>query len=196
MMKKNNILKRALAKLSLMQKQLVEESRVLDELKEQEEADECELETLRSALSSKAGDLHSLDEELKRMGLEKEKLETRLENSYSEFKTLLETQKALASDYEYRLAQLDADNAALKAELREQKTENETLRQLHFDTNCELERTRSEKTAVQALQEAGQLKITELQVFSASAASALKETKEECELLKERMKYILEELSR
>lgn len=379
--KKTNILGRALAKLSLMQKQLTEESQVLDELKAQEEADACELETLRAELETKNASILALNEELKKRASDKEKLETCLksgsvdlknlrdkhdalkedlearllklaelnasnqhllrslrekEESYkaeteaaraeaaakeklssslreelrkreaenadlahkllgkaAEYKTELEReraefrinyekleygaaeaekglmseaealreslrqkaaevaragaetqsllgkQEALAADYEARLAKLEVSNASLKEELKKQKAENEalskeiraqaaealalleseraeaknaqtrahnearslgeTIKVLRHESDkmhADLEKARQQYAEIKSLRDAGAVKVTELELFSKSASSALKENKEELELLKERLKDLTDELSK
>lgn len=122
MANKINILKKALARLSLAQKNLAEESQVLGDLKAQEEAEESELETLRAELKAKASGLLSLNEEL--------------------------------------------------------------------------EKVRSENAGLKAQRDACLIKITELEVFSTSASSALRETQQELETLKNRMRNISNKLSR
>jgi len=309
--KKTNILGRALAKLNLMQKQLVEESQVLDELKEQEEADACELETLRSELEKKDAALLSLNEELKKRASEKENLEaslraelrrkeaenadlshklmgksaehkTELERERADFRinyekleygaaeaeksllseadalreslrqkaaeaaragaetqSLLGRQEALTADYEARLMKLDVLNASLKEELKKQKAENEalskelraqaaealalleseraeaknaqarahsearalgeTIKVLRHESDkmhADLEKARHDHAEIKSLRAAGAVKITELEMFSKSASSALKENREELELLKERVKDLTDELSK
>ena len=62
--------------------------------------------------------------------------------------------------------------------------------------NEELEKVRSENDGLRAQRDACLAKITELEVFSTSAASALKETREELEALKNRMRIISDKLSR
>lgn len=120
--RKSNILRSALAKLSLMQRHLTEESQVLGRLKEQEETDERELEILRAELKARATALQPLKEEL--------------------------------------------------------------------------EKIRSENTGLHAQLDACRMKITELEMFSTSAASALKETREELDNLRNRMKNISLQLSK
>ena len=90
MVKKHNIVSRALVKLKLMQRQLSEESQVLDELKEKEDADQREIEALQAELETKTVEVLSLGEELKKRSSEKEKAEAALRNTSAEFKTLLE----------------------------------------------------------------------------------------------------------
>lgn len=289
--KKTNILSRALAKLNLMQKQLVEESQVLDELKEQEEADASELETLKADLAAKAGNVLSLNEELKKYKeenaalsgalmkraaeftaeLDRERTEFRLNygkmetaaaeaekgllkeletlrdslrqkaadaaRAGAEVQTLQDRKEALAADYEARLLRLEALNSSIKEEIKKQKAENETLiressarsaeeaalreseragarialaaahkeilslgeaiRHLRHETDnlsLELEKARSEDAEVKALREAGLVKITELEMFSKSAASALKESKAEIEALRNSGKDLSDEL--
>jgi len=122
--KKPSILAKALAKLNLMQKQLVEESQVLDELKEQEAASETELETLRAELEAKTAAVQSLGEELKKTGSEKEKLEAGLKNASAEFKLLLARHEALQEDQDARLKQLSeltAANQHLRHTLKEKE---------------------------------------------------------------------------
>lgn len=133
--KKTNILSRALAKLNLMQKQLVEESQVLDELKEQEEADACELETLRAELETKNAAVLALNEELKKRASDKEKLENCLKSGSAEFKTMQDKHDALKEELEGRLlklAELNASNQHLLRSLREKeesfKAETEAAR--------------------------------------------------------------------
>lgn len=289
--KKPNILSRALAKLNLMQKQLAEESQVLDELKEQEETDACELETLRAELDGKAGIVLSLNEELKKYKeenaslshklltksadftaeLDRERAEFRLNyekleagaaeaekrllgeletlrdglrqkaseaaRAGAEIQTLLDGKAALAADYEARLLKLEALSSAAKEEVKKQKAESETLvresraraaeetalleseraeaktalaaahkeilslgetvRHLRHeadDLKLELEKSGNEKAEVKALREAGLVKITELEMFSKSAASALKESKAEIEALRSSGKDLADEL--
>ncbi|MDO8806002.1 MAG: hypothetical protein Q7R35_16415 [Elusimicrobiota bacterium] len=124
MVKKNNILSKALGKLKQMQKQLSEESQVLDELKDKEDADEVEIETLKTELSAKADSVSSLSEELKKRNLEKEKLEAALGSSSAEFKALREKYDALEGDYQGRLLKLDelsTFNQRLTRSLREKE---------------------------------------------------------------------------
>ncbi len=289
--KKNNILSRALAKLNLMQKQLVEESQVLDELKEQEEADASELETLKADLAAKAGSILSLNGEMKKYKeenaalsgalakkaaeftaeLDRERADFRLNygkleagaaeaekgllkeletlrdglrqkaaeaaRAGAEVQTLLDRKEALAADYEARLLKLETLNSSIKEEVRKQRAENETLvresgaraaegaalleseraeaktalaaahkeilslgetiRHLRNEAgnfNLELEKARRENAEVKALRDGGLVKITELEMFSKSAASALKESKAEIEALKNSAKDLSDEL--
>jgi chromosome segregation ATPase len=105
-----------------MQKQLTEESQVLDELKEQEEADECELGTLQSELSEKTAAISTLNEELKKRSSDKEKLEADLKKSFAEFKTLLDKYETLRENREgdlLKIKELDDANQRLLRSLKE-----------------------------------------------------------------------------
>ncbi|OIO00017.1 MAG: hypothetical protein AUJ51_11145 [Elusimicrobia bacterium CG1_02_56_21] len=91
----SNILSRALAKLKLAQSQLIEESQVLDELKEHEEAAECELGILRSEISAKDAKIASLNEQLEKREEEARNLSRELIGKTGEFKAALERENRL-----------------------------------------------------------------------------------------------------
>jgi len=93
MFKENNILVKALAKLKLMEQQLEEESQVLGELKEKEDADVCEFEALQADLESRNKDISLLSEGLRKRNSEIEILEAALKKSSEEFKILTEKNK-------------------------------------------------------------------------------------------------------
>jgi len=127
MTKKNNIVSRALAKLSLMQKQLTEESQVLDELKVQEEADDFELGALQTELGEKNTSIFALNEELKKLNSEKTNLEAGLKKSFAEFKALSEKEedyKRQAEAARSEAADCDAASGSLREELKRLKEEN------------------------------------------------------------------------
>lgn len=125
MTKKTNIVSRALAKLSLMQKQLTEESQVLDELKVQEEADECEIGTLQSELGEKTAAIFTLNEELKKLNSDKEKLEADLKKNFAEFKALADKYEALREARETDLLKIEEQDAANQRLLRSLKEKDE-----------------------------------------------------------------------
>lgn len=125
MVKKYNIVSRALVKLKLMQKQLSEESQVLDELKEKEDADQCEIEAFQAELKAKSAEVLSLGEELKKRNLDKEKAEAALRNTSAECKTLLEKCEALKGDYDGALLKLDEMSAFNQRLLRSLKEKEE-----------------------------------------------------------------------
>lgn len=122
-----NILGRALAKLNLMQKQLVEESQVLDELKAQEEADEREIESLRSELGARKAEIDSLKDELGKRDSEIKRLISGAERISAEFKNALDRER---SDSRFNVEKLEA--AAVEAEKKFQAAAEalrESLRQ-------------------------------------------------------------------
>jgi len=125
MVKKYNIVSRALVKLKLMQKQLSEESEVLDELKEKEDADQLEIETLQAELEAKTVEVLSLGEELKKRNSDKEKAEAALRNTSAESKTLLEKCETLKGDYDGALLKLDEMSAFNQRLLRSLKDKDE-----------------------------------------------------------------------
>lgn len=291
--KKTNILGRALAKLNLMQKQLVEESQVLDELKEQEDADRRELEALRSELCAKSVSIESLKEELGKRDSEIRRLAAGIEKSSAEFKNALDRERSdarfnygkleagaaeaekrleaeaealreslrqktaeasrsgaevksllgsneqLKDDYEGRLKELQAANDSLAegarkqksgienlfSELRNQAAEfnalldkeraedktartnaqkeirelNAALKTLQHEQQkltAEAEKLRDENAEVKTLRDSALVKIMEMEMFSKSATSALKESRLELELLEKSKKELSDELSK
>ena len=109
MFKRHNIISKALAKLKLMQQELVEESQVLGELEENEDADECEFKTLQAELSAKTDALSSLTRALKERDAEIARLEAALNKSAEDFKVLLDKKAELP----LRLDELNAANQRL-----------------------------------------------------------------------------------
>lgn len=95
MFKRHSILTKALAKLKLMQQELVEESQVLGELEENENADEREFKNLQAELGAKTDALSSLTRALKERDAEIARLEAALNKSAEDFKSLLEEKAAL-----------------------------------------------------------------------------------------------------
>ena len=112
-------------KLKLMQRQLSEESQVLDELKEKEDADQREIEALQAELETKTVETLSLGEELKKRSSEKEKAEAALRNTSAEFKTLLEKCETLKGDHDGALLKLDEMSAFNQRLLRSLKEKEE-----------------------------------------------------------------------
>lgn len=285
MVKKVNIVSKALLKLKLMQKQMAEESQVLDELKEKEDADECELKGLRSELSAKAGAVSALNEGLKKQRSEKEKLAAGLEKTSAELKAALDRNEALKEDDKGRRLRLDELNALNQRLLRSLREKEETYKsgietakaetavkkalaaslqeelkkrieesgnlsreliaksgefktaldkeRTAFRLNCEkmgygsaeaeklllcevealkdslrrlniqlakltfeLEKAKEENAAIKELRDSSLVKITEQDIFSKSAVSALKENQEELGILKDSMETISGELSK
>lgn len=115
MFKQNNILGKALAKLKLMEQQLVEESQVLGELKEKEDADVCEFEALQSELEARKKDISLLSEGLRKRNSEMEISEAALKKSSEEFRLLMEKNKVQL----LRLDEAGAANQRLLASLAE-----------------------------------------------------------------------------
>jgi len=109
MFKRHNIISKALAKLKLMQQELVEESQVLGELEENEDADECEFKTLQAELSAKTDALSSLTRALKERDAEIARLEAALNKSAEDFKVLLDKKAELP----LKLDELNAANQRL-----------------------------------------------------------------------------------
>jgi len=109
MFKRHGILNKALAKLKLMQQELVEESQVLGELEENEDADECEFKTLQAELSAKTDALSSLTRALKERDAEIARLEAALNKSAEDFKVLLDKKAELP----LKLDELNATNQRL-----------------------------------------------------------------------------------
>ena len=109
MFKRHGILNKALAKLKLMQQELVEESQVLGELEENEDADECEFKTLQAELSAKTEALSSLTRALKERDAEIARLEAALNKSAEDFKVLLDKKAELP----LKLDELNATNQRL-----------------------------------------------------------------------------------
>jgi len=289
----SNILSRALAKLKLAQSQLIEESQVLDELKEHEEAAECELGILRSEISAKDAKIASLNEQLEKREEEARNLSRELIGKTGEFKAALERERtgfklnyekleataalgekgllseveslrdslsqkaaeaarsgaeiqnlmsrneALRDDCERRLLELETVNASLSegvkkhkkgtealfCEIRSQAAEfnavidseraearpagakaqkeildlNTSLKNLHGELarlTMENAKLGEENSRLKALQEAGLVKIIELEMFAKSAASALKENKSELDITKAHMKDVSDEMSK
>ena len=109
MFKRHGILNKALAKLKLMQQELVEESQVLGELEENEDADECEFKTLQAELSAKTDALSSLTRALKERDAEIARLEASLNKSAEDFKALHDKKAELP----LKLDELNATNQRL-----------------------------------------------------------------------------------
>lgn len=102
---------KALAKLKLMQQELVEESQVLGELEQNEDADESEFKALQAELSAKTDSLSSLTRALKERDAEIARLEAALNKSAEDFKALLDKKAELP-------AKLDELNSANQRLLR------------------------------------------------------------------------------
>lgn len=109
MFKRHGILNKALTKLKLMQQELMEESRVLGELEENEDADESEFKTLQAELSAKTDALSSLTRVLKERDAEIARLEAALNKSAEDFKALLDKKAELP----LKLDELNAANQRL-----------------------------------------------------------------------------------
>ncbi|MDO8804049.1 MAG: hypothetical protein Q7R35_06445 [Elusimicrobiota bacterium] len=137
MFKRNGILRKALAKLTLMQQELAEESQVLGELKENEEADECEFKTLQSELGAKTDALASLTEALKERDSEVGKLTAELKKGPENLKALHDKNAA-------QLLKLEELNAANQRLLRTLWEKEESCRR-------EVEAAKAEAAAKDAL---------------------------------------------
>lgn len=186
MIKKNNILTRALSKLKLMEKQLVEESQVLDELKLKEEADENELEALRAAAAAKDRRLGALEEEVRSLRSEKEAMSRELSGLENASRVQLEKERA------------EARGEHMKAleEVRRLGGELNDLRRKSDGLAGELERRAAEALEARSLYEAAQVKIKEQEVFSHSAASALREKEEDIAQLRAKVGFLTADLAK
>lgn len=186
MAKKNNILIRALSKLKLMEKQLIEESQVLDELKLKEEADENELETLRASVAARDRRVCGLEEELAALRSEKDALARELSVVGGAYRAQLEKERA------------EARGGRMKAleEVGRLEAEAGDLRRRSEELAAELERSRAAVNEARSLYEAAQLKLKEQEVFSRSASSALREKEEDITQLRAKAEFLSAELAK
>ena len=128
----------------------------------------------------------SVKEEVNKQKTETELLSLEVRSKAAEFKARLDSEREEAKT-EHNKAQ------------EEMRRLNETIKRLQRETEeavLEAAKIKDENAAIKAQRDTGFVRLTEQEIYAKSASSALKENREELEILKDSMKDLSEEMEK